>query len=133
MIYTILIISCYQFTNTYNNIEVIELFITPLHICPEWYFLHLYMILKVIPSKCDGINIIIINVCINIIFSEYKLIYNNIRIISYCNHYSNQCIIYIISSVIIVLNIGIQLINNIILSYGRIYIIILLLTISTIH
>ena len=85
------------------------------------------MILKVIPSKCDGINYLVITLLINIMMSEYKLLWMNIRIISYVNYYSNQVILYIISSYVIILNIGIQLINNIILSYGRIFITLYLL------
>jgi len=133
IVFSILIISCYQFTNTYNNIEVIELLITPLHICPEWYFLHLYMILKVIPNKQDGINYIIFNVFIIIIFSEYKIININIRIISYVNYYSNQCIIWIISSYVNIYNNGIQLINNISISYGRIFILMLIISILLLY
>ena len=51
MIINILAISCLLMISNYNNIEVIELLSAPLHICPEWYFLCFYAILKTIPSK----------------------------------------------------------------------------------
>jgi ubiquinol-cytochrome c reductase cytochrome b subunit len=130
---SLVVISCYQFTNTYNNIEVIELLITPLHICPEWYFLHLYIILKVIPNKYDGINYIMFNMFIILVFSEYRIINYNIRIISYTNYYSNQIYIMLLSIYISILSIGIQLINNIMLSYGRIFICLLIIFILLLY
>ena len=50
----------------------------------------LYIILKVIPNKYDGINYIMFNMFIIIVFSEYRIINYNIRIVSYTNYYSNQ-------------------------------------------
>lgn len=130
---SLVVISCYQFTNTYNNIEVIELLITPLHICPEWYFLHLYIILKVIPNKYDGINYIMFNMFIILVFSEYRIINYNIRIVSYVNYYSNQLYMLIVFIYISIVYNGIQLINNIIISYGRIFICLLIIFVVIIY
>ena len=43
-----------------NNLIPINPLVTPSHIIPEWYFLYLYSILKVIPSKLGGILTVII-------------------------------------------------------------------------
>lgn len=47
-ILTIINISTLQVNNTYNNIETYNILVTPLHIIPEWYFLHNFLILKLI-------------------------------------------------------------------------------------
>merc|ERR1712072_1526021 len=42
-----------------NALEV-NILVTPFHIVPEWYFLSFYALLKTIPDKNSGINILII-------------------------------------------------------------------------
>jgi len=117
--YSICIIGWYCINNVYNNIEVIELLITPLHICPEWYLLVLYCLLKIIPSKCWGIYSIVIS-CLSLwLVLEYKIWCVNIRIVS-CNvRYS---IIYVYSLCCIYsccLCYGLLLSNSVIISYCR--------------
>lgn len=59
-IFSILIFSIFNIVHPDIIIEINEL-ITPLHIVPEWYFLHLYLILKLCPSKHTGSIIFIIS------------------------------------------------------------------------
>lgn len=114
-----LIISCYVFSNWYNNILVMELLVTPLHISPEWYLLHLYMILKVVPSKIDGLYYMIICIMVMILFSENRLLNSCCRIISYICSYSYMLVCYVLMFIGMCLYMGIGLINNIYISYGR--------------
>ncbi len=57
-----------------NNLIEINLLVTPSHIIPEWYFLYLYSILKLTPSKLGGLLIIVIY-----IFSHLFLLSNSSR------------------------------------------------------
>jgi len=57
--YTLQIVISYGLSHPDNILEVNSL-ITPLHIVPEWYFLHLYMVLKAIPNKTSGLILFII-------------------------------------------------------------------------
>jgi len=56
-----LLVICYYPERLANPVNYIEATPTktPKHIIPEWYFLPLYSILKMIPSKLDGILIMI--------------------------------------------------------------------------
>jgi ubiquinol-cytochrome c reductase cytochrome b subunit len=67
-IYTILtLIQCiysYVYTITPINNLTINENTTPNHIVPEWYFLTLYLLLKVIPNKSNGLNLFILQVVI---------------------------------------------------------------------
>lgn len=56
--YTLQIFTSYGLSHPDNILEVNTL-ITPLHIVPEWYFLHLYMVLKAIPNKTSGLTLFI--------------------------------------------------------------------------
>jgi len=56
--YTLQIFVSYGLSHPDNILEVNTL-ITPLHIVPEWYFLHLYMVLKAIPNKTSGLILFI--------------------------------------------------------------------------
>ena len=49
----------FSFSHADNCLEVNELY-TPHHILPEWYFLSLYAILKVIPDKNIGFIVFLI-------------------------------------------------------------------------
>jgi ubiquinol-cytochrome c reductase cytochrome b subunit len=74
-----------------NSLEVKGLS-TPLHIVPEWYFLHLYMVLKAIPNKTSGLMLFILlslvldiylevmNLSTNSILTSYNWLSGNILI-----------------------------------------------------
>lgn len=122
-----LVISCLGFTSNYNNIEVIELLSAPLHICPEWYFLNLYLILKVSPNKINGWLGIIYFVFIFISVLTYSSYVSNILLVCYINVYSSILINIIIVFNIYIMYCGILLINYIIIVYCRLYILIFML------
>ena len=86
-----------------DNIIIINIIITPLHIIPEWYFLLFYSILKLIPNKNIGFIIIIIVVKLLIIIGEF-IIY-----ISEYKNYNNILIFYLKLYFLYLLWIGYQL------------------------
>ena len=55
-----------------NNLIPINPLLTPSHIIPEWYFLYLYSILKIIPSKLGGILTVIITIFYILILTTYN-------------------------------------------------------------
>ena len=63
---------------------------TPSHIVPEWYFLYLYSILKIIPSKFGGILTVLITILVLLLLTTSNYSYNlynvnNINISTYSN------------------------------------------------
>ncbi len=60
-----------------NNLIPINPLSTPSHIIPEWYFLYLYSILKIIPSKLGGILTVVITILYLLIlttsFNSYSI------------------------------------------------------------
>ena len=121
-----LVISCLSFTSNYNNIEVIELLSAPLHICPEWYFLNLYLILKVSPNKINGWLGIIYFILILISMLTYSSYVSNILLVCYIYIYSNVLICFIICLYMYTMYCGILLINYIMIIYCRLLIFLLL-------
>jgi len=75
-----------------NSLEVKELS-TPLHIVPEWYFLHLYMVLKAIPNKTSGLMLFILSNLVLYILLEVKNSSSNSRLTSY-NWLSGNILIF---------------------------------------
>ena len=55
-----------------DNSCPVNRFVTPLQIVPEWYFLSLYAILKVIPSKTGGLLILVATQLILLLLSEQR-------------------------------------------------------------
>merc|ERR1711976_682625 len=121
-----LVISCLGFTSNYNNIEVIELLAAPMHICPEWYFLHLYLMLKVQPNKINGWLGIILLVLSWVILLVNKNNTNNILLVSYISTTTNMFIIFNICLLVVIMHIGMALITSIMVSYGRLYLLVYL-------
>lgn len=62
-----------------DNSVVVDRYITPLQIVPEWYFLALYTILKIIPNKVGGLLLLVTSQITYLLYSEIrffnKLIY----------------------------------------------------------
>jgi len=118
--YTLQILTVFGLSHPDNSLEVNGL-ITPLHIVPEWYFLHLYMVLKAIPNKTSGLILFITSVMNLSIFNEVKNITTISRLTSYINWiYGNLFIIYILFITLLTFFIGVQLPQNLFLSYGRV-------------
>ena len=107
-----------------DNLIIINIIITPLHIIPEWYFLSFYSILKVIPNKNTGFIIIIIAAQLLIIIGEFK-----IQISEYKN-YNNILIFYLFLIYLYLLWIGCQLPQDLFIYYGRIIVFLYLVIIS---
>ena len=109
--YTLQIVVSYGLSHPDNILEVNSL-ITPLHIVPEWYFLHLYMVLKAIPNKTSGL-LIFVSICMNLcLFNEVKNI-STITVLtsSYNWIYGNLYNVLFIVSTIHILNLGGELIS----------------------
>lgn len=108
-----------------NNLVEIEITKTPTHIIPEWYFLYLYSVLKLIPSKMGGLLIIVLYIFLFLfILSSYTswttMIYN-----STINAYSTIGITLSLAySYIILTYIGLQLPLYVYLQYARIVLLI---------
>ena len=103
---------------SYNSLEV-EGLLTPLHIVPEWYFLHLYMVLKAIPNKTSGLTLFILCSLVLCILVEVSNISSIIRLSSYNWIYGNLLKSYFVCLTISTLFIGAQLPQVIYLSNGR--------------
>merc|ERR1712146_551084 len=62
-----------------NALEV-NILITPFHIVPEWYFLSFYTLLKTIPDKNTGINILCLTILMFFMSDSFGFITNSISI-----------------------------------------------------
>ena len=109
--YTLQIFVSYGMSHPDNILEVNTL-ITPLHIVPEWYFLHLYMVLKAIPNKTSGL-LIFISISINLVLLNEVLYISTITVLtsSYNWIYGNLCNVLFIIGTIHLHFIGGQLIS----------------------
>jgi len=117
--YTLQIFVSYVLSHP-DNLSEVNTLITPLHIVPEWYFLHLYMVLKAIPNKTSGLTLFIHTVTNLFMFIEVKNISTITALTSTYNWiYGNLFINLFIFNTMITHFIGAQLPQNLFLSYGR--------------
>jgi len=124
IILIILFFVCYSpefFSNPTNSLEANSM-VTPKHILPEWYFLWLYGILKILPNKIVGIFAIII-----ILLFLFMLPFLNINNKTYSFKFNILIYIIIILIFLILTDIGLNPITNTILNFVFILIIIKLL------
>jgi cytochrome c oxidase subunit 1 len=91
------------------NMIPINSLVTPSHIVPEWYFLYLYSILKVIPNKLGGILGIIISLLFILLITTSTHSYNINTIFHIGSYNSYDIIIGIVLSYIYLSYIGLQL------------------------
>lgn len=84
---------------------------TPSHIVPEWYFLYLYSILKIIPSKMGGILTVVITILVILLLTTSNYSYNlyNTNSIAISNYNNIDTVIIIFLSYIYLSFIGLQL------------------------
>jgi heme/copper-type cytochrome/quinol oxidase subunit 1/quinol-cytochrome oxidoreductase complex cytochrome b subunit len=84
---------------------------TPSHIVPEWYFLYLYSILKIIPSKLGGILTVIITILVVLLLTTSNYSYNlsNTNSIAISNYSNIDTVITIFLTYIYLSYIGLQL------------------------
>lgn len=85
---------------------------TPSHIVPEWYFLYLYSILKIIPSKMGGILTVVITILIILLLTTSNYSYNvigNSNSLAIANYNSIDTVMTIFLSYIYLSYIGLQL------------------------
>jgi len=108
----------FSFSHADNCLEVNELY-TPHHILPEWYFLSLYAILKVIPDKNIGFIVFLIFIFNWLLMTEPRNISCIWRLSSYMWINGNLLILYFFTIIMVNLYIGAQLPEDIFLSYGR--------------
>lgn len=84
---------------------------TPSHIVPEWYFLYLYSILKIIPSKMGGILTVVITILVILLLTTSNYSYNlyNTNSITISNYNNIDTVMTIFLSYIYLSYIGLQL------------------------
>jgi len=84
---------------------------TPSHIVPEWYFLYLYSILKIIPSKMGGILTVVITILVVLLLTTSNYSYNlyNTNSIAISNYNNIDTVITIFLSYVYLSYIGLQL------------------------
>ena len=84
---------------------------TPSHIVPEWYFLYLYSILKIIPSKMGGILTVVITILVVLLLTTSNYSYNlyNTNSIAISNYNNIDTVITIALTYIYLSYIGLQL------------------------
>lgn len=84
---------------------------TPSHIVPEWYFLYLYSILKIIPSKMGGILTVVITILVVLLLTTSNYSYNlyNTNSIAISNYNNIDTVITIVLSYVYLSYIGLQL------------------------
>nr|WPT27025.1 cytochrome b [Haemoproteus sp. LD-2023a] len=106
-----------------NSIKV-SLFVTPLHIIPEWYFLPFYAMIKTIPNKIAGLMIMMGSLILLFLLAEQRNINSLIqfKFIFSARKYSVP-IIWFICSFYALLWIGSTLPQHIFILYGRLFII----------
>ena len=100
-------------------------FLTPLHILPEWYFLPFYAILKAIPNKNAGF--IILFYIILIFYGNSVSFSLLLSLFTFIFTYSFLFINYFILLLLVLGWIGSQLPQEKFISYGRIFLTIILL------
>ena len=54
----------------HDNVFEVDIVLTPPHIIPEWYFLHFYMLLKIIPNKITGFVVMFYFILVMNIYGE---------------------------------------------------------------
>jgi cytochrome c oxidase subunit 1 len=94
-----------------NNLIPINPLSTPSHIIPEWYFLYLYSILKIIPSKMGGILTVIITILVVLLLTTSNYSYNlyNTNSIAISNYNNIDTVMTIFLTYIYLSYIGLQL------------------------
>ena len=116
------VISCsvglYNVCHADNHVEVNSL-VTPFHIIPEWYFLWLYTILKVIPEKLLGLMCFLVWLMIMCNVCESRNVCNICRVVSVmCD---NVICVYLMSVIICVMCIGLQMCVDMYICMGRVF------------
>jgi heme/copper-type cytochrome/quinol oxidase subunit 1/quinol-cytochrome oxidoreductase complex cytochrome b subunit len=87
------------------NMIPINTLVTPSHIVPEWYFLYLYSILKIIPSKLGGILGVVISLLVILLVTSSRFSVN----ISAVTLNTSDLVIIIVLSYLYLSYIGLQL------------------------
>jgi cytochrome c oxidase subunit 1 len=84
---------------------------TPSHIVPEWYFLYLYSILKIVPSKFGGILTVLITILVLLLLTTSNYSYNlyNINNINISTYSNIDTLMTIVLTYIYLAYIGLQL------------------------
>jgi ubiquinol-cytochrome c reductase cytochrome b subunit len=109
----------YGLSHPDNNLEIHRL-ITPSHIRPEWYFLWLYAVLKVIPFNIVGFLLFLIAILILGWLVEVNNVWTIVRLTSYVCICDNLFITYYYVSSICLLWIGLQFPLDVFLCSGRV-------------
>ena len=112
-----------------NNI-LVNRFITPLQIVPEWYYLAYYAILKVIPSKTGGLLVFVGSILMLLLLAEIRSLTSLmlLRLQFSSRNASTTWSVVVIDTFIALIIVGAQLPQEMFVSYGRFYTIIYLLS-----
>ena len=77
------------------------------------------MVLKVVPSKIDGMLLMILCLCMLVLISEDRCMMGSSRLVGYVWLYSMVMVMYMLLLVVVMWYMGIGLINVIYIDYGR--------------
>ena len=116
--YGLQIFNSYGLSHPDNILEVNTL-VTPLHICPEWYFLSMYIVLKSIPNKTSGLYIVILTLSHWLLNQELGTLVISGLSTSINWIYGNHLIIVHGLQFLVLSFIGSQLPQNTFLTHGR--------------
>ncbi|CAD2114654.1 cytochrome b (mitochondrion) [Plasmodium vinckei] len=107
-----------------DNAIIVNTYVTPLQIVPEWYFLPFYAMLKTIPSKNAGLVIVVASLQLLFLLAEQRNLTTIIqfKMVFSAREYSVP-IIWFMCSFYALLWIGCQLPQDIFILYGRLFII----------
>ena len=113
-----------------DNCILVNRFLTPLQIVPEWYLLAYYAILKVIPSKTGGLLLFVGSILLLLLLGEVRSLTSVVNLrqqFSSRNCATSWSIIYIYSFIALLV-VGSQLPQEVFISYGRFFTAIYLLS-----
>ncbi|XP_015685346.1 cytochrome b-like, partial [Protobothrops mucrosquamatus] len=106
-----------------DNSCVVDRFVTPLQIVPEWYFLPFYAMLKSIPHKTSGLIVMICSIQCIYMLAEQRHVNTNIQIRSTHGRSIMSMSFWLYSCLYSLIWVGSQLPQCTYLSYGRIFVI----------
>jgi quinol-cytochrome oxidoreductase complex cytochrome b subunit len=112
-------VGLYNVCHADNHVEVNSL-VTPFHIIPEWYFLWLYTVLKVVPQKLLGLMCFLVWLMIMCNVCESRNVCSICRVVSVmCD---NVMCVYLMSVIICVVLCGLCMCVDMYVCMGRVFV-----------
>nr|QID77622.1 cytochrome b [Hepatozoon griseisciuri] len=106
-----------------DNSCIVDRFVTPLQIVPEWYFLPFYAMLKAIPHKTSGLIVMICSIQCLYLLAEQRQVNTKLPIKYTHGRSITSMSFWLYSCLYSLIWVGSQLPQCTFLSYGRIFVI----------